>query len=138
MQVANSATSLASSTGSDTLTTTFAIFPSATSPSFFASIPTADIESESNINDAFLKFGLGAGVGLGIPLVLVAGIWIGLRAVKQRKSSSPNVESSLPLTQLFEREGHTELESQTAGPVCQTYEIYEATVERQIPAELGG
>ena len=39
------------------------------------------------------------GLGVGIPLVLIAGIWIGLRVVKQRRSSSIGTGSEVPLSQ---------------------------------------
>ena len=38
------------------------------------------------------------GVGVGIPLVLIAGIWIGLGVVKQRRSPSIGT-SEVPLSQ---------------------------------------
>lgn len=33
---------------------------------------------------------MGVGLGLGIPLVLIAGIWIGLKAVRQRRAALHN------------------------------------------------
>ena len=39
------------------------------------------------------------GLGVGIPLVLIAGIWIGLGVVKQRRSPSIGTSSEVPLSQ---------------------------------------
>lgn len=48
------------------------------------------------------KVGLGVGLGIGIPLVLIVGMWISLKLVKQRRSPSREAAFGMPVSQFPE------------------------------------
>ncbi|KAH7062607.1 hypothetical protein B0J12DRAFT_724609 [Macrophomina phaseolina] len=83
----SSTTSTTSNTAARTLVTSAR--PTATTPPSTSSTAAGGGNTTSNSPDvSIIKVALGVGLGLGIPLVLFAGIWIGLKAVRQRRPSS--------------------------------------------------
>jgi hypothetical protein len=74
-----------------------------------------------------LKVGLGVSLGIRIPLVLIAGIWIGLKVVKHQKASNQSTASE---TALMNVPGVHSYHIDAIKPVTGT-EIYEAPYSEQ-------
>jgi hypothetical protein len=71
---------------------------------------------------------------LGIPLVLIAGVWIGLQAVKQQNSSRPGSDPSQPANQVTNAKYQPEYNFNPQLPV--SHEVVEAHADPPL-AELG-
>ena len=103
-----SSTSLTSSTTAFTSSTSLASSITASSisstPSQRSSQNPVTPSPGASSNTELLKIGFGVGLGIGVPLVLLAGMWIGLRLVRSRQSSSRSMKPSGPLSQVSKTE----------------------------------
>ncbi|KAK7553707.1 hypothetical protein IWX49DRAFT_223716 [Phyllosticta citricarpa] len=98
---------------------------------------SASTDSTSDSSSTAMKVGLGVGLGVGIPLVLIAGVLVGMKVARQRRSSHGSVGSSLPLAQLADQKDGYGLAPPEGELARQSNEILEASADRP-PVELPG
>ncbi|ORY03127.1 hypothetical protein BCR34DRAFT_573670 [Clohesyomyces aquaticus] len=141
----SSSVSLLTATSTSTSTATLASSSSSAKNS-------ANTSKSSKADSDVLKIGLGVGLGVGFTLMLLAGVWIGLRIGKRRKATAmatgldgkePSRYSQNPLMQdgyakpPFE-EGAEVYRAQGQGHGHEVYEVHAETRPQAPPAELGG
>lgn len=156
-----SSSSTASSTSSDALTSTTTSIPiiSSTTPEQHTSStstsaatptdttiasPTSGTESKQasqppTDDEHITTIALGVGLGVGIPLILFAGIFIGYKFVKQRNAPPPRSAVAPPVYSLKDDSSLKELNGQHDYAINpHSHFIYEAPAGSKSPAELGG